>query len=80
MNGALLRAGLVDELSLVLSPSVDGIPGGLTVLDVHNGPGAQDKMGMVLESCQVLEAGSSGCGTASPGIGNHCCVGEGVCV
>jgi riboflavin biosynthesis pyrimidine reductase len=57
VNGALLRAGLVDELSLVISPSVDGVPDGPTVFDIHNGLGALDKMGMVLQSCQVLEAG-----------------------
>lgn len=56
-NGALLQAGLVDELSLVIAPSVEGVPGGPAVFDIHDGPGALDKMGMVLESCQVLEGG-----------------------
>lgn len=56
-NGALLRAGLVDELSLVIAPAVEGEPGGPAVFDVHGGPGALQAMGMALESCQVLDGG-----------------------
>lgn len=56
-NGALLRAGLVDELSLVVAPTVEGVPGGPAVFDVHGGPGAMEGMGMALESCQVLDGG-----------------------
>src|SRR5262249_50695988 len=56
-NGALLQAGLVDELSLVIAPSVEGVSGGPAVFDIHGGPGALGKMGMVLESSQVLESG-----------------------
>jgi riboflavin biosynthesis pyrimidine reductase len=56
-NGTLLQAGLVDELSLVIAPSVEGVPGGPAVFDIHNGPGALTRMGMVLEHCQVLEDG-----------------------
>jgi riboflavin biosynthesis pyrimidine reductase len=58
VNGALLQAGLVDELSLVIAPSVEGVPGGPAVFDIHGGPGALSGMGMALESCQVLEGGS----------------------
>lgn len=54
-NGALLQAGMVDELSLVLAPSVEGVPGGPAVFDIHGGTGALNRMGMALESCQVLE-------------------------
>lgn len=54
-NGALLQAGLVDELSLVVAPSVEGVPGGPAVFDIHGEPGALNTMGMELESCQVLE-------------------------
>lgn len=54
-NGALLRAGLVDELSLVIAPSVEGVPGGPALFDIHGGPGASTTMGMTLENCQVLE-------------------------
>lgn len=56
-NGALLGAGLVDELSLVLAPSVEGMPGGPAVFDIHGGLGALNAMGMALESCQVLDGG-----------------------
>jgi riboflavin biosynthesis pyrimidine reductase len=56
-NGALLREGLVDELSLVIAPSVEGVPGGPAVFDIHGGPGALGRMGMALESCQVLDGG-----------------------
>lgn len=56
-NGALLQAGLVDELSLIIAPSVEGVPGGPTLFDIHGGPGALGGMGMVLEDCQVLEGG-----------------------
>jgi riboflavin biosynthesis pyrimidine reductase len=56
-NGALLQAGLVDELSLLIAPSVEGVPGGPAVFDIHGEPGALNTMGMELESCQVLEGG-----------------------
>jgi riboflavin biosynthesis pyrimidine reductase len=55
VNGALLQAGLVDELSLLIAPSVEGMPGGPAVFDIHGEPDALNAMGMVLESCQVLE-------------------------
>ena len=56
-NGALLQAGLVDELSLIIAPSVEGVPGGPAVFDIHGEPGALNTMGMELESCQALEGG-----------------------
>ncbi|HEU5103628.1 MAG TPA: RibD family protein [Roseiflexaceae bacterium] len=56
-NGALLQAGLVDELSLLIAPSVEGVPGGPAVFDIHGEPGALNTMGMELESCQGLEGG-----------------------
>jgi riboflavin biosynthesis pyrimidine reductase len=58
INGALLQAGLVDELSLIVAPSVEGVPGGPAVFDIHGGPAALATMGMVLVNCQVLEGGS----------------------
>jgi riboflavin biosynthesis pyrimidine reductase len=54
-NGALLQAGLVDELSLLIAPSVEGVPGGPAVFDIHGELGALNAMGMELESCQALE-------------------------
>lgn len=57
VNGALLGAGLVDELSLIIVPSVEGVVGAPAVLDIHGSPGALETMGMELISCQVLEKG-----------------------
>jgi len=56
-NGALLQAGLVDELSLVIAPGVGGVPGSPAVFDIHGGPGALDGMEMALEDCQMLQRG-----------------------
>ncbi len=56
-NGALLQAGLIDELSLILAPAVEGVPGGPAVFDIHGEPDALNAMGMALEHCQVLEGG-----------------------
>jgi riboflavin biosynthesis pyrimidine reductase len=56
-NGALLQAGLVDELSLIIAPSVEGVPGGPAVFDIHGAPGALNAMGMELENCQALDGG-----------------------
>ncbi|GGE02363.1 2-hydroxy-3-oxopropionate reductase [Aureimonas endophytica] len=39
-NGAFLRAGLVDEISLLLFPAVDGASGGASVF--HSGPSEPD--------------------------------------
>lgn len=58
-NGALLRAGLVDALSLVVCPVVDGARGAPSVFDsdeAHAGD-APPVAGMTLESCEVLDGG-----------------------
>jgi riboflavin biosynthesis pyrimidine reductase len=39
-NGALLQAGLVDELSLIIAPSVEGVPGEPSVFDIPGEPSA----------------------------------------
>lgn len=57
INGALLQAGLVDELSLIVAPSVDGTPGSAALFDIHGGPGALSDVRMVLETCQALDDG-----------------------
>jgi riboflavin biosynthesis pyrimidine reductase len=57
VNGALLQAGLIDELSLVIAPSVEGVPGGPAVFDMQGQSGEMSRMGMVLETCRVLEGG-----------------------
>jgi riboflavin biosynthesis pyrimidine reductase len=58
-NGAFLRAGLVDELSLVLCPAVDGAKGAPSVFDSGEpltGPTAPVES-MTLESSNVLDGG-----------------------
>lgn len=57
VNGALLQAGLVDELSLAIAPSVEGVVGSPALFDIHGQVGALQGMGMALESCEVLEGG-----------------------
>ncbi len=71
-NGALLQAGLVDELSLLIAPSVEGVVGGPAVFDIHGEAGALHAMGMALDGCQVLERALCGCATTSRGIRDQC--------
>jgi riboflavin biosynthesis pyrimidine reductase len=59
-NGAFLRAGLVDELSLILCPTVDGAKGAPSVFDsreTEQGPSAPIEA-MTLESSNVLDGGA----------------------
>jgi riboflavin biosynthesis pyrimidine reductase len=59
-NGAFLRAGLVDELSLVLCPAVDGANGAPSVFDSQEpltGPTAPVEA-MTLESSTVIDGGA----------------------
>ena len=58
VNGALLSAGLVDELSLIVAPSVEGVPGNPALFDIHDRPGALPKMSMKLISCEPRNEGS----------------------
>ena len=58
-NGALLRAGLIDELSLVITAAIDGSSGAPTVFnsgDVDLGPAPIETM--TLASHEVLENGA----------------------
>ncbi|NQW51725.1 MAG: RibD family protein [Rhodospirillales bacterium] len=58
-NGAFLRAGLIDELSLVICPVIDGSTGGPIVFnsgDVDLGPAPVESMTLV--SHEVLENGT----------------------
>jgi riboflavin biosynthesis pyrimidine reductase len=59
-NGAFLRAGLVDELNLVICPAVDGAKGAPSVFD---SPEAESDRrapvtAMTLESSRVLDGGA----------------------
>jgi riboflavin biosynthesis pyrimidine reductase len=59
-NGAFLRAGLIDEISLAICPAVDGAKGAPSIFD----SGDQDAgiaapiRSMMLTSCEVLEGGA----------------------
>lgn len=59
-NGSFLRAGLIDEISLVICPAVDGTKGAPSVFD--SGDEEADTpapvRSMTLESSQVLEGGA----------------------
>jgi len=58
-NGALLRAGLIDELSIVITAAIDGSSGAPTVFnsgDVDLGPAPIETMTLV--SHEVLENGA----------------------
>ena len=58
-NGAFLRAGLVDEMSLILCPAVDGAKGAPTVFDSGEATELRAPIrAMSLESSQVLEGGA----------------------
>jgi riboflavin biosynthesis pyrimidine reductase len=59
-NGSFLRAGLIDELSLAIVPTVDGARGGPYVFDSETemtGPTAP-VTAMTLKSCETLEGGA----------------------
>jgi riboflavin biosynthesis pyrimidine reductase len=58
-NGAFLRAGLVDELDLVLCPAVDGATGAPSVFDSTDAEADQRApiTAMTLENSQTLEGG-----------------------
>jgi riboflavin biosynthesis pyrimidine reductase len=58
-NGALLRAGLVDELSLVICPAVDGAPGAPSVFDAHAADVQRAPLtAMTLETTEMLDGGA----------------------
>ena len=60
VNGAFLRAGLIDEISLALCPAVDGAQGAPSVFDsdVTDSERRAPLTGMQLASCEVLEGGA----------------------
>jgi riboflavin biosynthesis pyrimidine reductase len=59
-NGAFLRAGLVDEISLILCPAVDGAKGAPSVFDSSDAEAGQPApvQTMTLESSQMLDGGA----------------------
>jgi riboflavin biosynthesis pyrimidine reductase len=58
-NGAFLRAGLIDEISLAIFPAVDGTKGAPCVFDSgEEAEAAAPLRGMMLESSEVLKGGA----------------------
>ncbi len=58
-NGAFLRAGLIDEISLAICPAVDGAKGAPSVFDSRDDDaGAAPVRSMTLEQSGVLEGGA----------------------
>ena len=60
VNGAFLRAGLVDELNLIICPAVDGAKGAPSVFDSPEQDADQRApvTAMTLESSRALEGGA----------------------
>ncbi len=60
INGSMLRAGVIDELSLLLVPAVDGLRGTQAVFDIDGAEddslGARCQLGLV--SSETLSGGS----------------------
>ncbi len=59
INGSFLRAGLIDELSLLLAPAVDGLMGIPAVFDYEGAPDDATAKGftLALRSCQPMDGG-----------------------
>ncbi len=60
VNGAFLRAGLIDEISVAICPAIDGAQGAPSVFDSPAAAAEQRAplSGMQLASCEVLEDGA----------------------
>lgn len=59
LNGAFLRAGLIDEVSLLIYPGIDGLAGIPSIFEYAGLDGEQPADGLVLRhfSTETLEAG-----------------------
>ena len=59
-NGAFLRAGLIDEISLIIFPAVDGAQGAPSVFDSSEEDAGQmaPVRSVTLDNHQVLESGA----------------------
>jgi len=58
-NGSFLRAGLIDEIHLILNPAVDGTRGAPSAFDSPDeGPNKAPLQQMTLESTKPLEGGA----------------------
>ncbi|SER10809.1 Pyrimidine reductase, riboflavin biosynthesis [Faunimonas pinastri] len=57
INGSFLAAGLVDELSVIVAPAVDGRPQSEAIVDAGEA-GLIDKVELSLTSCEKLDHGA----------------------
>jgi riboflavin biosynthesis pyrimidine reductase len=57
MNGAFLRAGLVDEISLLLCPAIDGTSGSPAIFEAGD-DGFKDSVKLELMSADAVKAGA----------------------
>ena len=60
INGAFLKAGLIDELSLLVYPSIDGLAGVPSIFEYVGGPDEQPAAGQSLRhiGTETLEGGT----------------------
>ncbi len=54
VNGSFLKAGLIDELSIVLAPLADGTTGGLSMFEVQTGYGKRLASHFTLKSVKKI--------------------------
>ena len=57
-NGSFLRAGLIDEIHLVLCPTVDGSKGAPSAFDGPEGAERMPLKSLILESSKALDGGA----------------------
>ena len=60
INGAFLKAGLIDEVSLLVSPALDGLAGVPTIFEYHGELDERPAAGKALRHChtETLEGGT----------------------
>lgn len=58
-NGAFLKAGLIDEISLIIYPGIDGLAGIPTIFECHGAPGELPAAGQSLRhlATETLDSG-----------------------
>lgn len=59
INGAFLQAGLIDEISVLIYPGIDGLSGVPNIFDHHGEADSRPAAGQTLRllSTEVLEGG-----------------------
>lgn len=57
-NAAFLEAGLIDELSLIIAPAIDGAPSSPSVFESRSMRPSLAVQGMSLQSCETLDGGA----------------------